>query len=125
MIKSILTTALAILILLGAGIFENYQVSKTFLTFNEFLQQTQLKLESESATVLDCEALEKFWLEKKRTLHVWIPHNDIKEIDLWMAECVAYTRAGDFTEAVCKIKVLKILASQVPFNFTLKLENIF
>lgn len=125
MIKTIISTLVAIAILICAGIYENKQVSNSFNAFYDFLQQTEIKLENKTASVQDALALENFWFEKKRKLHVWIPHNDIKEIDLWMAECVAYSNNGDFDECLCKIKVLKVLAKQVPFNFILKLENIF
>ena len=125
MIKSIFTTLIAIFILIGASIWENKQISNTFNTFYNFLEQSEEKLKSENASPLDVKILEDFWLDKKRSLHVWIPHNDIKEIDLWVSECVAYTKAKKYDEAVCKIEVLKLLAKQVPNTFILKLENIF
>lgn len=125
MVKTIVTTVLAITILLCAGFLENKQVNEVFNEFYVFLECTEEKLNNKTATALDTEILEKFWLKKKRTLHIWIPHNDIKEIDLWMAECVAYTNEKDYDEALCKIKVLKVLTKQVPFNFILKIENVF
>jgi len=125
MIKSIFTTLIAILVLIGASIWESKQINNTFDTFYDFLEQSEQKLKSESASPLDLKVLEDFWLDKKRSLHVWIPHNDIKEIDLWVSECVAYTEAKKYDEAICKIEVLKVLAKQVPNTFILKLENIF
>lgn len=125
MIRSILTTFVSIAILFGASILESNHISKTFESFHTFLSQSEIKLESENASVQDLEVLENFWLDKKRSLHIFIPHNDIKEIDLWIAECVAYAKAKNFPEAISKIKVLKLLAKQIPNTFLLKFENIF
>lgn len=125
MIKSIITTFLAISILFCASILENNYVDKTFDTFYNFLKQSETKLESKNVSLQDIEVLEGFWLDKKRSLHIFIPHNDIKEIDLWIAECVAYAKAENYPEAISKIKVLKLLAKQIPNTFLLKFENIF
>ena len=125
MIKSIFTTIIALSILFSASLLEGNYISKTFNTFYNFLEESEIKLEDKKATLQDLEILENFWLDKKRLLHVWIPHNDIKEIDLWIAECVAYVKAQNYTEAINKIKVLKLLARQIPNTFLLKFENIF
>lgn len=125
MIKSIITMVVALGILVGANFYEQIYVQNTFDQFYEVIEQTQSKLQANSPSLSDSEGLEDFWLAKKRNLHVWIPHTEIKEIDLWVSECCAYTRLGDFEEAITKLDVLKILASQVPHNFSLLIENLF
>ena len=125
MLKSVLTMLLAVFLLIGATFAEQIIVQNTFLEFEEVIEQTHAKLMAESPSKLDADGLESFWLEKKRKLHVWIPHAEIKEIDLWVSECVAYAQSSDFKEAVCKLEVLKTLTSQIPKNFSLKLENLF
>lgn len=125
MVKSIISGACALIILLAAAFYEGTYVKNTFDTFHVYLQQTNEKLELKTACAEDARALQRFWLEKKRALHVFIPHNEIKEIDLWLAECSAFTAAGNFEEAQSKITVLICLCEQIPKTFLLKAENIF
>ena len=125
MLKSLITMLCALFLLICANFLEQITVQKTFDEFYQIIEATQSKLQGENPTLSDSESLEDFWLDKKRNLHVWIPHTEIKEIDLWVSECVAYTRLGQFDEAVTKLDVLKVLASQVPHNFSLLLENLF
>ena len=125
MIKSIISTAVALLLLLSANFFEQVTLKNSFSQFYEIIEETQNKLKSTTPSLNDSEGLEDFWLDKKRSLHIWIPHSEIKEIDLWVSECSAYTKIGKFDEAITKLEVLKTLASQIPNNFCLHLENLF
>lgn len=123
--KSILTAIIAILLLFCCAFLENKTVNDTFNVFYDFLEQTELKIKRETITNEDARVLKDFWLEKKKILHIWIPHADIKEIDLWLGETLAFTENENYEEALTKIKVLKILAKQIPSTFSLRIENIF
>ena len=123
--KSILTAIIAILLLFCCAFLENKTVNDTFNVFYDFLEQTELKIKRETITSEDARVLKDFWLEKKKILHIWIPHADIKEIDLWLGETLAFTENENYEEALTKIKVLKILAKQIPSTFSLRIENIF
>ena len=125
MVRSLRSTACALAILFGAAAYETSYIKNTFSTFSVYLKQTEEKLEKEQATPADATALLNFWLNKKRKLHNFIPHNEIKEIDLWLAECVAFTEEKNFEEARTKITVLLELADQIPHTFLLRFENIF
>ena len=125
MTKTLLTMLLAVILLISCTVIEQNTVKKTFEEFDCLVCVTQEKLKSESPSVLDSEGLFDFWFEKKRLLHVWIPHAEIKEIDLWISECSAYTKLGMFNEAITKLDVLKMLSKQLPHNFSLKIENLF
>lgn len=125
MVRSIITALCALALLFCAGTYENYYVGKTFSTFSVYIEQTSEKLKKETASTEDARALQNFWLEKKQKLHIFIPHNEIKEIDLWLAECVAFTEEKNFEEARTKLVVLEKLSDQIPRTFLLKAENIF
>ena len=125
MVRSLISVLCSLIILFGASAYENYYINKTFSTFTVYLKQTEKKLKKENETAEDTRALQTFWLEKKQKLHVFIPHNEIKEIDLWLAECVAFTEEKNFEEARTKITVLLELADQIPHTFLLRFENIF
>ena len=125
MLKSGLTALCAFLILFASAFYEYKTVNDTFDKFAKIIEQTQTKIASGDYLSEDGLTVEKFWLEAKKKLHVWIPHTDIKEIDLWVCECKQYTRQKNTEEAICKLAVLHGLATQVPYGFLIKFENIF
>ena len=109
MLKSVITTLLATILFFCASFAEQKYIKKTFSELYQIIEKTEIKLSGEKASQEDAESLKIFWLEKKRTLHVIIPHNDVKEIDLWVNECSAYTQKSMYTEAISKLQVLKTL----------------
>ncbi len=123
--RSVFTAIIAILLLCCCAFLENKNVNDAFNVFYDFLEQTEIKIKRETITTEDARVLKDFWLEKKKILHIWIPHADIKEIDLWLGETLAFTENENYEEALTKIKVLKILAKQIPSTFSLRIENIF
>lgn len=125
MIKSIITALCATILLVACALYENNYIESTFGTFYEFIQQVDKKIQDGNCTQLDGIALRDFWLDKKEYLHIWIPHNDIKEIDLWVSETVVYLKQGNFKEASAKLEVIGNLSQQIPRTFSLKLENLF
>lgn len=114
----------AVLLTVGA-IFEADFVHRQFNEFDEVLCVLYEKVNDEVATENDVYAVQKNWLDKKKYLHVFIPHNEIKEIDLWLAESVKLVRDKEWHDAVSKIEVLKELSEQIPKTFSVTWENIF
>lgn len=125
MMKTLITMLLAIFLLFGAIVFEQKVTNNTFNEFYHLTCITQEKLSKENPSVCDGDGLFYFWLENKKKLQVWIPHAEIKEIDLWVSECVAYTKLGKFDEASAKLDVLKTLSKQIPRTFSFYIENLF
>lgn len=111
-------------ILVVGSILEYTAVNDTFQKFNEELVVLQQKVEEEIAVKDDALKVQNFWIEKKKTLHVIIPHNDIKEIDLWISECCSLIDSKMFDDALSKIEVAIELVEQIPKTFGLRLENI-
>ena len=55
---------------------------------------------------------------------MFIPHGEIKEIDLWLTESIKLVRDEKWEDAVSKIEVLKELVEEIPRTFLLTPENI-
>ena len=68
--------------------------------------------------------MQKNWIEKKHVLHIFIPHSEIKEVDLWLSEAATLVRDKEWHDAISKIEVLKELSEQIPMSFKITLENI-
>ena len=125
MVKSLTAIGVAVLLLLGLGIFEWYYVHDQFSAFNEELTSLYNKAEAETANVEDARAVFASWEERKQHLHVWIPHNDITRIDDYLAEAVQLIEEEEFSLALAKLEILLHLSKTVPGTYEPGLENIF
>lgn len=125
MVKSLISTLCALLILIAGAIYEHNFITTNFNDFNQNLTILYDKVDNQTATVCDVLGVQENWLAKKRHLHVFIPHTEIKEIDLWLSETVSYVREKEWTEAISKLEVLIELSEQIPLTFNLSVENIF
>ena len=58
-------------------------------------------------------------------MHLFIPHNDIKEVELWIAEACTLVEYEEFIEALAKIDVVIELSEQIPKMYVFAPQNIF
>ena len=124
MVRSIISMVCVSILLLVGAVVENHHIDKHFEEFHSVLEVLYEKVDSEVATQDDVYAVQQNWLKKKKTLHAFIPHNEIKEIDMWLAESATLVRDKEWQDAISKIEVLKELTEQIPQTFRLSLENI-
>lgn len=125
MVKSIISVIVASLLITVGAVYENTALRKTFDKMIACVDVITDKLENDLAVTDDIVALQKLWLSNKKSLHAYIPHTEIKELDLWISECVAYVRFEKFDEAISKLEVVKELCEQIPKTFLIRFENLF
>ena len=124
MVKSIISMIVVSLIILSACFFERIYVNNQFSEFSNMAEEVYYKVDEKTATEEDIKALQTSWLKKKKTLHIFVPHNDIKEIDLWVTEAITLVRDEKWEDALSKIEVIKELAEELPQYFILAIDNI-
>lgn len=124
MVKSIISLIVAIVLLFSISLYEQYYINKSFLEFKNVMVAIYDKIDSDLATKEDILSAQKFWIEKKEKLHVFIPHNDIKEIDLWIAESSTLVENGKKEDALSKIDVVIELIEQIPKTYSFRIENL-
>ena len=124
MVKSIVSMLCVVILLIIVAVFESRFINKQFDDFSNVLEVLYQKIDDNSAVQDDVYAVQKNWLSKKKVLHTFIPHNDIKEIDLWLSESATLVRDKEWQDAISKIEVLIELSEQVPKTFVLSWENI-
>ena len=83
------------------------------------------KVESGDATEGDAQAVYGLWEQKKSRLHIFIPHNDIAQLDYYLGEAGGHIRNVENKEALAKLEVVKRMAASLPSAYAVKLENIF
>ena len=125
MVKSIITVISSLLILVGAAIYEQVYITSAFNNLREKAVIMQIKETDKSATVTDAETIRDFWIKEKEKIHAFISHNDIKELDLWLSEAVAFTKNGKYDEAYTKYVVIVDLCKTIPKGYFIRFENIF
>jgi hypothetical protein len=124
MVKTIVSMVLVSIILFGGALYESSFIKRQFVEFDSLLEVLYEKVENETAIEEDVLSVQKNWLEKKKYLHVFIPHTEIKEVDLWLSESVTLVQNKKWEDALSKVEVLRELAEQIPKTFTLKIENV-
>ena len=124
MVKSIISMLIVALIFFAGSLYESRFVHDQFNEFSYVLEILYEKVDDEVATQDDVYAVQKNWLDKKRFLHAFIPHNEIKEIDLWLSESATLVRDKQWEDAISKIEVLKELSEQIPKTFRVSWENV-
>ena len=124
MVKSLISMLVVSALLFFGALFENNYVSTQFSDFHKVLCTLYEKVDENVALQEDVYAVQDNWLEKKKRLHAFIPHNEIKEVDLWLSETVTLVRDKEWTDAISKVEVLKELCEQIPKTFLLTWENV-
>lgn len=124
MVKSIITTLVAVALLAAGTIFENYFIQKQFSELHDNFTALYDIVDNETAEKNDVLVVQKDWLDKKKYLHAFIPHNEIKEIDLWLSESITLVEDKEWHDAISKVQVLIELSEQIPKTFKISFENI-
>ena len=125
MVKTLLSIFITLALIIGVSIYEVYYVEKVFGDFSGQLELLYDKTEEKTATREDAEAVRISWQEKKKSLHVWVPHADISYVDYWLSEGLSLIYTKDFDEALSKIEVLIEICKNIPSAYGFSFENIF
>lgn len=125
MIRTIASIFITLGLIIGVSVFEIYYVNHTFYHFHAVLESFYQKTESETATHEDGVALQSYWREKKKTLHIWLPHTALQEIDYQLDEAVGCVYVKDYDSALPKVEILLGLSETIPHSYSFNLQNIF
>ena len=125
MVKSVITVIVSALILAGAAIYEQIYVNSAFDRLFEQALIMQEKETNKTATPTDAENVRNCWIKEKEKMHAFISHNDIKELDMWLSEGIAFTKSGKYEEAYTKYVVIADLCKSIPKGYLIRFENVF
>ena len=125
MVKSVITVIVSALILTGAAIYEQIYVNSAFDRLLEQAVIMQEKETNKTATPADAENVRNCWIKEKEKMHAFISHNDIKELDMWLSEGIAFTKSGKYEEAYTIYVVIADLCKSIPKGYLIRFENVF
>ena len=100
-------------------------VDRVFDHFEEILHSLYQKTEAKTATYEDGTAVRTYWEEKRKVLHIWLPHTALQEVNYQMDEAMGCLYVKDYDSALQKIELLLGLADTIPQSYEFVLENIF
>ncbi len=124
MVKTYISMLIVALILIFGAVCSDLHVSSQFKAFNDYSEVLYEKVHEQTATPDDVYVLQDLWIKKKKTLHAFISHTEIKELDMWISECVTLVRDKEWQDAISKVEVIIELTEQIPKGFAFSIENI-
>ena len=125
MIRTIASIFITLGLILGISFYENNRVDKTFNELRATFETLQEKSQLGTATYNDGIVARTFWEKKKETLHFWMPHTALQEIDFQLNEAVGFLSLNDNQGALPKIEVLIGLTNSLPQSCGFDFKNIF
>lgn len=125
MIRTIVSIFITLGIIFGASVCEICYVNQTFHHFHSILESLYQKTESGTAAYEDGVAVQTYWREKKKTLHVCLPHTALQEVDYQLDEAVGCLYVKDYDSALPKVEILLGLSESIPHSYSFNLQNIF
>ena len=125
MVKTVASILIAFALIFGLSFYEIYYVRTTFQEFHEILDSLYQKTESQIATHEDGTAVRSYWEHEKRTLHVWLPHTMLQEVDYHLDEAIGYLYNDDYANALAQLEVARELSIEIPRAYSLGVQNIF
>ena len=124
MVKTLISILIALGLLVGISIFQMIYIEKEFADFSAQLEALYDKTEAQTATREDAEAVRVSWNEKKKTMHIWVPHTDISYVDYWLSEGLSLIDTKQYDQALSKIEVLIDICRKIPSSYSFSLENV-
>ena len=124
MIRTLVSIFVTMALLLALSITDICFVQNTFKEFSNVLHSLYEKTEAHTVTYQDGVATRTFWEDKRKILHIWLPHAAIQEIDLQLDETVGYLYQHNYEDSLAKIELLISFSQLIPDSYTLKWKNI-
>ncbi len=125
MIRTIISILLSFALIFGLTFYEIDYVQKRFSCFHAILDTLYQKTESHTATYEDGTAVRFYWEEQKESLHIWLPHTMLQEVDYHLDEAIGYLYNDDYSNALAQLEVARELSAEIPKSYALIPQNIF
>ena len=122
--KNLIILFSIVIIIIGLTLFEFFYLQSTFDDFTFFIEVIKLDIENEVVENEDINQLIKYWENKRKILHIIIPHVDIRNIEIYLAELQSSIENDDYVSAHRSINVLLNQSINIPKAYIFTLENI-
>jgi len=125
MVKVNIIALILFVLIIGGGILETKYINDKFKYYEtEVASIAELAGKKEDSG----DRLEKLtaeWKNDKQRLHIMIPHNELKDVELIMAESDNLIKGGKYELAEAKLRALQISLEAIPGIISISVGNIF
>ena len=123
--RNYIIPAIILLLLIGGGIFEDISLDRSVKQCAEIVETVIQKTEDQTAKEEDVLSFSDIWDKTKSRLHTYIPHTEIREVDIWISEAKSFVATQDFELARAKLVVVKDKILSIPDSFQTTFGNVF
>lgn len=124
MVKSLISIAIAMLLLAGAAVFEWIYIEDEFDDFQTELKTLYDKIDNETVSPEDAKIVQNSWERRKEGLYIWIPHSDISRIDDYVSQTVGFVNEKNYPLALANLEMVLHLTDCLPSTYRPTIENI-
>ena len=124
MVRSVLLTVAAIILSAAFFIFTDVYLERELGRFGAAVESLYDKTEAETANREDAYAVKALWQSEKSKLQIFVPHNDIAQVDYWLNEACAFIYTGSYALALANLEVVSEIVKNLPENYSLKAGNV-
>lgn len=114
--KNIVAGLVALILILVCGITEFVVVSGKYNDMTEQCKAIINKVENGENALKEYENFSQKWEELKTLSELLLPHSDIYELNLRIAEAYGYIKNDAIDDALTQLNVIKVLLEYVPDN---------
>lgn len=128
--KKLITVLAFIAIIISAGIFESWYISKTFTYLEDQLKTAieMLKVDDENIdtekNISFLKTLHIEWQKKTKNLKFFVWHTGIKDVEVGLSRITSYTEENNFTEAYVELNNLLDYTEHYKEDYKFKIQNI-
>lgn len=117
-------TIAAIVLSAAVFVFTDIYLERELDRFGGAVESLYDKTEAGTANREDAYAVKALWKDKKSKLQIFVPHNDIAQIDYWLNEACSFIYTGDYALALANLEVVYEIVQNLPENYSLKAGNV-
>lgn len=118
MTKSIIAGIVALVLVLGCGIAEVVCLRNAYQNLHEQCMEVIDAAKNQMLTEEQFAFFRQNWVKLRETSELFLPHQDVYELNLRFAEAQAFAEQQDFAQLLSHLSVIEELLSYVPHLMT-------
>ncbi len=124
MTKSVIAGIVALVLVLGCGIAEVVCLRGAYQKLHEQCAHVIDAAENKTLTEEQFDIFRQNWVKLRETSELFLPHQDVYELNLRFAEAQAFAKQQDFAQLLSHLSVIEELLSYVPHLMTPDLNHL-
>lgn len=114
MTKNIWAGIIALVLVITCGVLEVVLLSRDYEKLADYCDEILSKCKNETLTVTEYNDFKEKWVALRETSELLLPHIDVYEINLRVAEGQAYVEQQDYDNLEAQLSVVAELLEYVP-----------